>query len=89
MFKIYGLFFSVLVIFTKPSYFAILLNLIKIYKTIFFAEEGLKSLSQEIENAIINSYLKTFDSFLTLLAQGKHSSKGGPQYALDNSTFLR
>jgi hypothetical protein len=77
MFEIYSLFFSVLVIFTKPSYFAIFLNLIGIYKTTFFAKEGLKSLSQEIENAVINSYPKAFDSFLTLLAQSKHSSEGG------------
>jgi hypothetical protein len=78
MFEIYGLFFDVLVVFTKPSYFAILLNLIRIYKTIFFAEKGLKSLSQKIKNTVINNYLKTFDLFFTLLAQGKHSSEDRP-----------
>ena len=89
MYKIYSLLFSVLVTLIKPDYFAIIINLIGIYKTTFLIEEGLKSLSQEIKNAIINSNPKAFDSFLTLSVQGKHSFDSRPHYTLDDNIFLR
>jgi hypothetical protein len=47
MFKIYSLLFSVLVTFTKPSYFTIPFNLIKIHKTTFFAKKRSKKLKLE------------------------------------------
>ena len=89
MYEIYGLLFGILVTLIKPDHFAIIVNLIGIHKTTFFVEEGLKSVSQEIEKVVIDSNPGAFDSFLTLSAQGKHNSDGGPLYTLDNNIFLR